>query len=292
MRLGLVVNPTAGKGRGARVADAVSARLSTGGAEVEQIRGTDADDAVVRCHAAVADGIDALVAVGGDGMVHLAEQAVATTGVPLGVIAAGTGNDFAASLGLPTKDPLAAADVVLRNRPRVIDGVRADLPSGVRWFGCVLGAGFDSAVNERANLMRWPRGQQRYNLAILAELRTFRPIEFRLVLDGEEWTTRAMLVAVGNATSYGGGMKVVPNAILDDGLLDVMVLGPVSKPEFLRTFPKVFKGTHVTHPAVTVRRAREVTLEASGVTAYADGERFAALPVTVTCVPGALTVLV
>jgi diacylglycerol kinase (ATP) len=291
MKLGVVVNPTSGKGRGARAGDVVAARLRSGGAEVVEIRGSDAADAEARCRAAVAAGLDGLVAVGGDGMVHLAEQAVVETATPLGIIAAGTGNDLAGALGLPT-DPWAAAEVVLAGRTRVIDAVRADVSGEVRWFGCVLGAGFDSAVNERANAMRWPRGQQRYNLAILAELRTFHALPFRLVLDGEAWETKAMLVAVANGTSYGGGMKVAPDALLDDGLLDVMVLGPVSKLEFLKTFPKVFKGTHVSHPAVTVRRAREVSLDAPGVTAYADGERFAPLPVTLRCVPGALAVFV
>ena len=103
--------------------------------------------------------------------------------------------------------------------------------------------------------------------------------------------TEAMLVAVGNGTSYGAGMRVCPDARLDDGLLDVTVLGPVSKLTFIRTFPNVYKGTHVQRPEVTVRRAREVRLESPGVIAYADGERFAPLPLTCTCVPGALTVL-
>jgi len=145
-------------------------------------------------------------------------------------------------------------------------------------------------VNERANRMSWPRGRSRYNLAILAELRTFRPIPFVLDFDGDTWHTEAMLVAVGNGPSYGGGMMVCPDARLDDGHLDVTVLGPMSKPEFIRVFPTVYKGTHVGHPAVTVRQARSVTLTAEGVTAYADGERVSVLPVTCAAVPGALTV--
>ena len=154
----------------------------------------------------------------------------------------------------------------------------------------MLGSGFDSMVNERANRMTWPRGRSRYNLAILAELRTFRPVPFVLDFEGETWHTEAMLVAVGNGSSYGGGMRVCPGARLDDGLLDVTVLGPISKPEFIRVFPTVYKGTHVNHPAVRVRRTRSVTLRADGVTAYADGERLSVLPLTCDSVPGALTV--
>ena len=140
--------------------------------------------------------------------------------------------------------------------------------------------------------MRWPRGASRYNVAILAELRVFTAVPFTVVLDGVPLETEAMLVAVGNGTSYGGGMQVCPGALVDDGLLSVTVLGRLSKVEFLRVFPRVYKGTHVLHPAITVHTARTVRLEAPGVVAYADGEYVAPLPVEVTCVPGALTVLV
>lgn len=290
-RVQVLVNPTAGKGRAAKAAGIVAERLRAGGLDVTVSAGKDADEAEQLAAAAVSGGADALVAVGGDGMVHLALQAVAGTGIPLGIVAAGTGNDLANHLGLPRWEPAAAADLIVdrltAGRPRTIDAVRA----GGKWFGCVLGAGFDSRVNDRANRMSWPRGRSRYNLAILAELRVFRPLPFTITADGETWQTEAMLVAVGNARSYGAGMRVTPDAILDDGLLDLTVLGPVSKPEFLRTFPKVYRGTHVSHPAVTTRRARVVTVACDGVTAYADGEFLADLPVTCECVPGALQVL-
>ena len=155
----------------------------------------------------------------------------------------------------------------------------------------MLAAGFDAVVNERANTWRWPKGQMRYNLAILRELPLFRAIPYVLDLDGRRLETEAMLVAVGNGPSYGGGMKVTPDAAFDDGLLDVLVLHRISTPEFLRVFPKVFKGAHASHPAVEILRARTVRLEAPGIVAYADGERFAPLPLTVEAVPGALTVL-
>jgi diacylglycerol kinase (ATP) len=177
-------------------------------------------------------------------------------------------------------------DLVVRGATRAVDLGRAN----GRWFGGVLGSGFDSMVNERANRMTWPTGRSRYNIAIVLELRTFRPVPYVLELDGEPWTTEAMLVAVGNSPSYGGGMKVCPDADLHDGLLDVTVLGPISKPEFLRVFPTVYKGTHVNHPAVTVRRARSVVLQSAGVTAYADGERVSVLPVRCEAVASALHV--
>jgi diacylglycerol kinase (ATP) len=288
----LVVNPTAGKGRAARLVADVSARLRAGGLNVSVLIGHDAEDALALVQKTVAEGTDAVIALGGDGMVNLALNAVAGTSTPLGIVPAGTGNDMAASLELPRKDPVAAAGIVVdrlrTGMTRTIDAGRV----GDVWFGSVLSAGFDSRVTDRANRMTWPRGRMRYNVAILAELRVFRPLPFRLVLDdGEQWETEAMLVAVGNGRSYGAGMKVCPDAVLDDGLLDVTVLGPVSKVEFVRTFPKVYAGTHTNHPAVTSRRARTITVAAEGVTAYADGEFVSDLPVTAVCVPGAVQVL-
>jgi diacylglycerol kinase (ATP) len=131
----------------------------------------------------------------------------------------------------------------------------------------------------------------RYNVAILAELGVFKPVPFVLELDGERWETEAMLVAVGNAKSYGAGMQICPDAELDDGMVDVTVLGTVSKPAFLRAFPKVFKGTHRDHPAVTMRRAKVVSLSAPDVTVYADGEYIGELPITCETVQGAVRVL-
>jgi diacylglycerol kinase (ATP) len=302
VNIALLVNPTAGKGRAAGVVARVTEELHLAGASVAILVGSDADEARALARQAVGDGVDAVVALGGDGMVHLALNVVAGTSTPLGIIPAGTGNDLANTLGLPVKDPAAAARLIGERLqgdgawPMDAVRIRAEgsQPDGGRppvWFGCVLGAGFDSRVNDRANRMSWPHGRNRYNLAILGELRVFRPLPFVLELDGERWETEAMLVAVGNAKSYGAGMKVTPDAEVDDGLVDVQVLGPISKPEFLKTFPKVFKGTHVDHPAVTIRRARVVSLSSPGVTAYADGEYVADLPIVCETVPGAVQVL-
>lgn len=288
----LLVNPTAGKGRAAGMVARVTERLREGGASVAILVGQDAAHASALARQAVADGVDALVALGGDGMAHLALNVIAGTQTPLGLVPAGTGNDLAATLGLPAKDAVAAAgliaDRLAAGAARPMDAVRIN---GDRWFGCVLSAGFDSRVNDRANRMSWPRGRMRYNLAILAELGVFKPVAFVIELDGVRWETEAMLVAVGNARSYGAGMQICPDAVIDDGLVDITVLGPVSKPEFLRAFPKVFKGTHRDHPAVTMRRAKVVSLAAQDVTVYADGEYISELPVTCETVPGAVRVL-
>ena len=224
-RIALLVNPTSGKGRGARLLEPVAARLRADGTEVDLVVGRDADEAFDRLRDRVAAGVDGVVAVGGDGLVNLALQVVAGTPLPLGVVPAGTGNDFARALGIPLDQPTQAVDLVVRGATSTVDLGRAN----GRWFGGVLGSGFDSMVNERANRMTWPTGRSRYNIAIVLELRTFRPVPYVLELDGEPWTTEAMLVAVGNSPSYGGGMKVCPDADLHDGLLDVTVLGPISQ---------------------------------------------------------------
>ncbi|WP_330451851.1 MULTISPECIES: diacylglycerol kinase [unclassified Streptomyces] len=288
----LFVNPTAGRGRGARAAQPAASALREAGFSVRTILGEDADDALRRARDAVAEGTGALIAVGGDGLMSLALQAVAGTLTPLGVVAVGTGNDFARALGLPIRDPDAAgrlaADALKGRAPvREIDLGRA----GERWFGSVLASGFDSRVNDRGNRMRWG-GRFKYDLAILAELAAFKPVTYRMTLDdGPAREIQATLVAVGNGTSYGGGMRMCADAVMDDGLFDITVVGECSRTTLLKVFPRVYKGTHLSHPVVTVHRASSVTLEAVGVTAYADGEPLGTLPLTATCVPKAVRVL-
>jgi diacylglycerol kinase (ATP) len=292
-RIALVGNPTAGKGRAREHGTGAAALLRAEGYEVEDVTGTSAADSLARARAAVQAGADVLVVVGGDGMVHLGVNAVAATTTPLAVIGCGTGNDVATSLGLPVHDLPAAVRTVVSGTTRQVDAVRqVDAGSSERWYAGVLCGGFDAVVNERANSWRWPRGRLRYDLAIARELPVFRPLEYELELDGELWRTRAMLVAVGNGPRYGGGMQIAPDASYDDGLLDVVVVGPMSVVGLARAFPKIYSGEHVRPPAVTIRRARSVRLSTTGITAYADGERFGPLPLTVEAVPGALTVLV
>ena len=274
--IALLTNPTSGRGRGARHRDAALVRLRESGFVVRNLEGRDADEAADLARACVADGVEALVVCGGDGLVHLGVQAVA-----------GTGNDFARYLDLPRTDPVAAADRVIASRRRTIDLAR----SGDRWFVTVLAAGFDAIVNERANAMTWPRGQMRYNLATLAELRTFRPIPYVLELDGETVEHEAMLVAVGNGPSFGGGLRITEGALLDDGLLDVVVITRMSKPKLVRSYPRLFTGRIDGVAEYVHRRVRSVTVAAPGIVSYADGERFGPLPLTVECVPGALDVI-
>jgi diacylglycerol kinase (ATP) len=291
-RVGLVVNPTSGKNRGMALGLEVAARLRAAGHEVLDLSDETYAAARDRALGAIAQGLDVLAVVGGDGMTHLGVNLAAETKTTLAILGAGTGNDVARGLGLPVHDPVRAADLVTTGVERTIDAVRWVDDHGERhWYAGVLGAGFDSIVNERANTWPWPKGQMRYNLAILRELPLFKAIPYAVTIDGQRLETRAMLVVVANGPSYGGGMRVAPHASFHDGLADVMILHEISTLEFLKVFPKVFKGNHVTHPAVQIIKGRQVRLEADGIVAYADGERFAPLPLTLETVPDAVTVL-
>jgi diacylglycerol kinase (ATP) len=291
-RVALIVNPTSGKGAGRALGAEALRLLREAGHEVVDVSGSDYQQARTQARQVVSDGVDTVVVEGGDGMVHLGVNLCAATSARLAVVAAGTGNDFARTLGLPVRDVPAAVALLPEGSTRRVDlGRVSDGVVGDRWFGGVLGAGFDAVVNARAQRMTWPRGQMRYNLAVLRELPVFRPIPYAVELDGRRIETRAMLVAVANTTSFGGGMRVCPDADVTDGLFDVMIVHALSIPAFLRVFPKVYSGTHITHPAVEIYRARRVRLEASGIHSQADGETFADLPIDAEVVPGALRVV-
>ena len=285
-RVALVVNPTSGRGLGARIAPLVRERLAAAGLTVDVHATTCAEDVGRISADVVASGADAVGLIGGDGTIHLGAQVLANSGMPFGVIPAGTGNDFARGLGVPLKDPAAAADLIVAGKTRTIDlAVAKD-----EYITTVVAGGFDSLVNRRANAMSWPKGNLRYTLATLAELRTFKPLEYVVTVDSEVIETQAMLVAVGTGPTYGGGLQICAGAEIDDGLLDITIIEPVSRLTLLQLFPKLSKGTHVGHPMVRALRGRSVRIESPGITAYGDGEPLGPLPVDITIAPGALTV--
>ena len=304
-RVAVLVNPTAGRGKGATNAPLVMQGLKSRGYDPIDVRGRDAADAIEQLRTVVAaeeardgeeSGCVAVVVCGGDGTVHMALQVVVDHQIPLGIVPAGTGDDNARMFDFPRGDVSAAtariADALDRGAIRLVDVAEVHTADGThRWFGAVMSSGFDSGVNERANTMSWPTGQARYVVAIMAELRSFKPVPYVMTVDGVKLEREGMLVAVGNGTSYGGGMLVCPAASVEDGLLSVTFLARVSKATFLRVFPRVFKGTHVTHPAVTTYEGREVSLDAPGQIVYADGERVGPLPCEVRVVAGGLRLL-
>ncbi len=292
MRAAMVVHPASGLGRAGRIADTVAERLRGAVDDLVTVAASTVEESRRLMDRAHAENLDLLVVVGGDGSAHQGVQFCADTGVALAVVPAGTGNDLARTLGAP-KDPLEATDALVA---AIKAGERAKMDlgrvAGGPWFAGVLCAGFDSAVNERANRMRWPSGPRRYDLAILAELAKLRPGPLVVVEDGERAEHDATQIAVGNIPHYGGGIPICPDADPTDGLFDVTLVGRASRFDLIKMLPGLRTGNHVHNPIVTTSRAREVRLgEANGWVAYADGERIGPLPVEVSCVPGALTVV-
>ena len=291
--IAVVANPSSGRGKGGRLIPEVESLLRGLDADVEILISGGPEEPERLARKAAEAGASIVAALGGDGMVGLVANGVIGTGASMAVIPAGTGNDFATLLGLDPADPLAAARLLASPALRTIDAARVRTPEGERHFVNIGSVGFDSEVNAYANRIKLLKGKAKYAFATFAVLPRFKAGGFRLTLDGRTEEMAGMLIAVGNGVSYGGGMRITPEAVLDDGELDVCVIGDVSKVEFLRTFPKVFKGRHVEHPKVRTFRAREIQIEAERILqVFADGEHVGTIPATFTVVPGALSVVV
>ncbi|GAA2102661.1 diacylglycerol kinase [Microlunatus panaciterrae] len=289
MKIQLVVNPSAGKGRAQALLPQVAAILRDSGHQVGILLSRDFDEARQMTREVAEAGEDVLAVMGGDGIMHLGINACAGhPSTALGLIPAGTGNDLARGVGLDPRDPVAAARVIAAGRSRRIDLAQvAD-----RFIGTVVATGFDALVNRRANQMPWPKGSLRYPLATLAELRVFSPLSYRLVIDDTVRELEAMLVAVGNTSCYGGGMQICPRADPTDGLLDVTIIHPVGRLKLLRLLPSMYSGRFARDACVEQLRARQVRVEGPGLVGFGDGELIGAAPLTVTSVPAAITVLV
>lgn len=302
-RLGLVVNPTSGHGRGLHAGARAHAGLAAAGHEVIDLSAPTLAQASDAARAAALRGLDALVVVGGDGMTHLGVNVVAGSDLPLGIVAAGSGNDIARVLGLPVHDVGASVRAVLHglaDGPRPVDAVRVTTPGSQadEWYVGVLSCGIDAAVNARANRLRFPSGTGRYVRALLVELARFRPYGYRVTFDdGSTWESSGVLVAAANTRDFGGGMRIAPDADPSDGLLDVVTGTGLGRARLLRLFPSLFTGTHLGHPAVRVVRTRSLLVEWSPAhgphppVAFADGERIGPLPLHAQVVPAALAVL-
>lgn len=279
----IAINPHSGNGRGSDVAAEVIRYLALHDISYRSIAAANADELTSQLTREIeSKSYQGLIAVGGDGLAHLVMQICVPQNLPFAVIPAGTGNDFVRSLGWSLDDIEPLLQRITTSQPTPIDLGNADS----EWFGAILSTGFDSVVNERANQLKWPSGPQRYNVAIALELPRFKATTYEITCDGETFTTEAMLVAVGNGKSYGGGMNICPQAQMNDGLFDLIILEPVSKVEFLKVFPRVYSGSHVTHPKIRSMRAKKVTINAKAV-AYADGERIGPAPVSAECVKDA-----
>lgn len=286
-RYTLILNPDAGRGRARAYLPRLEAALELSGLDAELVVSEGPGDPVRLAREAAARG-RALVACGGDGLVGSVAAIAAEAGVEFGIVPLGAGNDFARHLGLDVSQPLAALEVL-------DGGVTAELDLGRvngRLYCCVAGTGFDAEANRWANNVARLTGTPLYVAAVLRTLARYRPQPFRITADGTTREVEAWLIAVANGPSYGGGMLVAPEARTDDALLQVVIIGAISRLDFLRTFPKVFDGSHVHHPAVEVYAARRVELAAPRAALpleiYADGERVGRLPAEIEVVPRAL----
>ena len=282
----LAINPISGKGHARKRALVAKQYLADRGIPVTLLEGKSLSDFREKfLYELEHKPISSVVAFGGDGFIHEIIQHVVPRDIPLGVIPCGTGNDFARSIGIYRLSLTQQIDLISRSEPRSIDLGRV----GSIWFAAILSSGFDALVNERANVMRWPKGRMRYNIAMIEKIAALRTHSYRMRCDEISLDVEATLVTVANGPSYGGGMNVCPDANLTDGFFDVMVLGKVSRIELLKVFPKVYTGRHVGHPAVTFYRCREIEIIGSG-SSFADGEPISSLPLTAQCVPNALKV--
>jgi diacylglycerol kinase (ATP) len=290
IRAALTVYSGSGHGTAAKIAETVATRLRRGVDRLDLLVPTTIAESRELLKRSRADGLDVLLVLGGDGAAHQGVQFCADTDVAFGLVPSGTGNDLARALGVPN-DPVAAVDALLAN---LSAGNRRRIDLGKvagTWFATVLCCGFDACVNDRANRMRWPAGPRRYDVAIIAELASFRPRPVLVCTENETLDLDATLVAIGNTAWYGGGVPICPGARMDDGFFDVTLVGRVTRRELLRMLPTLRTGRHLDHPAVRTFKARELRLDGNDWPAYADGEPLGSLPISMRCVPGALTVV-
>jgi diacylglycerol kinase (ATP) len=293
LSVALVVNPQAGGGLGRRVLRDALPILRSHGIEPAIHVCTDGTEPTRRTQQAVADGAELVVAVGGDGQAAAVAAGLLGTDAQLGLLPAGSANDFARAVGVPRNDVAAAVRLLIEQRTQRIDVVRVDAPDGVRHFLNVGGTGFDAVVARRAEQIPLLRGAGRYVLAVLSELPTFQAGRFRLTIDGVEHSLEAMMIAIANGSTYGGGMRVAPGALLNSGRLEICIVRRLSRARFLRAFPLVFNGSHVDHPQVTMLHGCRIEIAADrefGVTG--DGELIGRLPASFQVLAGVLPVVV
>lgn len=290
----LVVNERSGGGKAGRmlpkVARSLRQRIPT--AETRIVSSTSWRDAenLLRLAALEARDGDGVLAMGGDGMAHLGLNACAGTEAALGIIPAGTGNDFARGLGLP-RGVREAVDVIVEGQTRMVDLTRVrNTRFPQRYVGAAISTGYDARVNRATNDNRLRLGALSYGYIALRELGKFSPLQYRLEFDGEIREVEAMIVAVCNTGFIGGGMRIAPEADPTDGLLDITLVHPVSRGTLLRLLPEVYSGSFVRHPAVELFQAADVRIDGEGLFVMGDGEELGDVPVQASVAPGVLRV--
>ena len=285
----LVANESAGKGKALQLATQFTDLLSQANQKFTLIIETSFEKTVEKLKTELStNSYNKVIAVGGDGLVNLCIQHLAQSGIALGVIPAGTGNDFARAVGVNKMSMTQVFNLYTRTDPVKIDLGHVKSSTNEMWFVQVLSTGFDAEVNSRANKIKWPRGKSKYTIATVRTLARFKPINYKIDIDSRKFDQSAMLFTVANGETYGGGMRICPGASNSDGIFEILLVRPVSRFVLLTIFPKVFKGNHISHRKIDTYRAKVVKISAP-TSAYADGEYVAHLPITVTNVGNALT---
>ena len=293
----LLVNPACGGGAGAAAAESVARALRDGRHDVTVTPTPGLAGTHGLVDAAVARG-DVLVVVGGDGTLSSVAGRIAAKGGTLGIVPAGRGNDFARMVGLPSA-PAAAAEVLLSDSPKTVDLLQVTIPGAEpRVIAGSAYSGLDARAGEIVETVRWMPVRLQYPYAALHAMATYRPARFRVAVDGDAAEYTGSSVVVANSAYYGNGMKIAPGAVVDDGLLDVVIIEAESRRTLMRCLPKVYEGAHVNLPGVHVRRGRRVEVTASPqVSMGGDGEPVGRLPglgqppAVVEVLPEALTVV-
>ena len=283
----VLVNPAAGGGSALKRLPAALAELDRRSAPHRMVETRSLEHAAQEASAAAKAG-ETVAALGGDGFVRSVASALCHCEAALAILPGGRGNDLARALGVPT-EPGAAARNAVEGRDRMIDVPEVD---GTPYLG-IASFGFDSDANRIANEAKLVRGNLVYLYAALRALASWRPARFSVTVDGEHYESSGYSVAIANSPAYGGGMFLAPDAELDDGEVDVVMITSTSKLRFLRSLPKVFKGTHVRSPNVHVHRGSVVQVAADRpFEIYADGDPVGSLPATVRVRPRCLRVIV
>jgi len=285
----LVANETAGKGKALQLANQFTDLLSKVNQKFTIINEKSYEKTIEKLEAELStNSYNKVIAVGGDGLVNLCLQYLAQSGLTLGVIPAGTGNDFARAVGVNKMSITEIFNLYTRTDPVKIDLGRVKSSTAEKWFVQVLSTGFDAEVNSRANKIKRPKGKSKYTIATVRTLARFKPINYKIDIDSKKFDQSAMLFTIANGETYGGGMRICPGASNSDGIFEILLVRPVSRFVLLTIFPKVFKGNHIPHQKIDTYRAKVVTISAP-TSAYADGEYVANLPITVTNVGNALS---
>lgn len=291
--LGVLVNPAANRGRGKASGEEVFAQLAERGIAVIDLSAESAAAATKNAtHAISNHQISALVAVGGDGTAQLGVNICVPNQLPMGLIPAGSGNDQARQLGVPRDSIPLAVDFLVAHldAPRRVDAMKVRTATAEFWSLGSISAGFDALCAERANGLRWPRGQNSYVAAMLLELPKFQPISYQIETDGNKRSFKAMLCGVANVKNFGGGMKISPNSEIDDGYLEVFILHEVSRARLLRIFPTVYEGKHLGFPEIEIFKARSISISNDSFPMTCDGELIGPAPFAVQVHSGALSV--